>query len=64
MIIHGITKINATLTCMCVYYLSFPCTEDYRFLEDTGRFSDGANRDNLIRTPRSTLKVRPWFRSF
>ncbi|KAI3368551.1 hypothetical protein L3Q82_025556 [Scortum barcoo] len=31
---------------------------DYRFLEDTGRFSDGATRDNLIRTPRSTLKAK------
>ncbi|XP_044217618.1 box C/D snoRNA protein 1 [Thunnus albacares] len=31
---------------------------DYRFLEDTGRFADGANRDNLIRTPRSTLKAK------
>ncbi|XP_053178773.1 box C/D snoRNA protein 1 isoform X2 [Scomber japonicus] len=31
---------------------------DYRFLEDTGRFADGANRDNLIRTPRSTLKTK------
>uniref|UniRef100_A0A1A8SN62 Box C/D snoRNA protein 1 n=1 Tax=Nothobranchius rachovii TaxID=451742 RepID=A0A1A8SN62_9TELE len=31
---------------------------DYRFLEDTGRFSDSATRDNLIRTPRITAKAR------
>ncbi|TDH08851.1 hypothetical protein EPR50_G00101760 [Perca flavescens] len=31
---------------------------DYRLLEDTGRFADGASRDNLIRTPRSTLKTK------
>ncbi|XP_051233169.1 box C/D snoRNA protein 1 [Dicentrarchus labrax] len=31
---------------------------DYRFLEDTGRFADGATRDNLIRTPRATLKTK------
>ncbi|XP_073332746.1 box C/D snoRNA protein 1 [Pagrus major] len=31
---------------------------DYRFLEDTGRFADGANRDNLIRTPRATSKAK------
>ncbi|KAL7396933.1 hypothetical protein ABVT39_013918 [Epinephelus coioides] len=31
---------------------------DYRLLEDTGRFADGANRDSLIRTPRSTLKTK------
>ncbi|KAG7514120.1 hypothetical protein JOB18_025747 [Solea senegalensis] len=31
---------------------------DYRFLEDTGRFADGATRDNLIRTPHSTFKMK------
>ncbi|XP_076578959.1 box C/D snoRNA protein 1 isoform X2 [Chaetodon auriga] len=31
---------------------------DYRFLEDTGRFADGAARDNLIRTPRASLKAK------
>ncbi|XP_034530070.1 box C/D snoRNA protein 1 [Notolabrus celidotus] len=31
---------------------------DYRFLEDTGRFADGANRDSLVRTPRSTIKAK------
>ncbi|XP_059197401.1 box C/D snoRNA protein 1 [Centropristis striata] len=31
---------------------------DYRLLEDTGRFADGANRDKLVRTPRSTLKAK------
>ncbi|XP_070688674.1 box C/D snoRNA protein 1 [Pempheris klunzingeri] len=31
---------------------------DYRFLEDTGRFADGTTRDNLIRTPRATLKAK------
>ncbi|XP_015246666.1 PREDICTED: box C/D snoRNA protein 1 isoform X1 [Cyprinodon variegatus] len=31
---------------------------DYRFLEDTGRFADGATRDNLIQTPRTTLKAK------
>nr|XP_020489360.2 box C/D snoRNA protein 1 [Labrus bergylta] len=31
---------------------------DYRFLEDTGRFADGANRDGLVRTPRSTFKAK------
>ncbi|XP_071342517.1 box C/D snoRNA protein 1 [Trachinotus anak] len=31
---------------------------DYRFLEDTGRFADGATRDKLSRTPRSTLKAK------
>uniref|UniRef100_UPI0037E808F6 box C/D snoRNA protein 1 n=1 Tax=Semicossyphus pulcher TaxID=241346 RepID=UPI0037E808F6 len=31
---------------------------DYRFLEDTGRFADGTTRDNLIRTPRSTIKAK------
>ena len=39
--------------------VSLTCTLDYRLLEDTGRFADGATRDNLIRTPRSTLKVSP-----
>ncbi|KAF3690647.1 Box C/D snoRNA protein 1 Zinc finger HIT domain-containing protein 6 [Channa argus] len=31
---------------------------DYRFLEDTGRFADGANRDNLVRAPRTTSKAK------
>ncbi|XP_045906540.1 box C/D snoRNA protein 1 isoform X2 [Micropterus dolomieu] len=31
---------------------------DYRFLEDTGRFADGATRDKLIRTPRATFKAK------
>ncbi|XP_004068082.1 box C/D snoRNA protein 1 [Oryzias latipes] len=31
---------------------------DYRFLEDTGRFSDGASRDSLVRVPRTTLKLK------
>ncbi|XP_041646380.1 box C/D snoRNA protein 1 [Cheilinus undulatus] len=31
---------------------------DYRFLEDTGRFADSANRDSLVRTPRSTIKAK------
>ncbi|XP_029906098.1 box C/D snoRNA protein 1 [Myripristis murdjan] len=31
---------------------------DYRFLEDTGRFSDGASRDALIRTPHATFKAK------
>lgn len=31
---------------------------DYRFLEDTGRFADGATRDNLIQAPRITLKAK------
>lgn len=31
---------------------------DYRFLEDTGRFADGATRDNLIQAPRTTLKSK------
>ncbi|KAG7242318.1 hypothetical protein INR49_023994, partial [Caranx melampygus] len=31
---------------------------DYRFLEDTGRFADGATRDKLSRTPRTTLKAK------
>lgn len=31
---------------------------DYRLLEDTGRFADGATRDKLIQTPRSTLKAK------
>ncbi|XP_070765488.1 box C/D snoRNA protein 1 [Enoplosus armatus] len=31
---------------------------DYRFLEDTGRFADGATRDTLIRTPRATFKAK------
>ncbi|KAM4739130.1 box C/D snoRNA protein 1 [Anableps anableps] len=31
---------------------------DYRFLEDTGRFADGATRDNLIQAPRTTLKAK------
>uniref|UniRef100_A0A3Q4N289 Box C/D snoRNA protein 1-like n=1 Tax=Neolamprologus brichardi TaxID=32507 RepID=A0A3Q4N289_NEOBR len=32
---------------------------DYRFLEDTGRFADGATRDNLVQAPRVTVKVSP-----
>lgn len=36
---------------------------DYRFLEDTGRFADGATRDSLVRTPRTTSKVSPAFTS-
>lgn len=36
---------------------------DYRFLEDAGRFADGATRDNLVRTPRTTSKVSPGFTS-
>lgn len=31
---------------------------DYRFLEDTGRFSDGANRDTLIKAPHVTTKAK------
>ncbi|XP_039984403.1 box C/D snoRNA protein 1 isoform X3 [Xiphias gladius] len=31
---------------------------DYRFLEDTGRFADGATRDGLIRAPRTTSKAK------
>ncbi|KAM4549356.1 box C/D snoRNA protein 1 [Odontesthes bonariensis] len=31
---------------------------DYRFLEDTGRFADATTRDNLIRSPRTTLKAK------
>ncbi|TWW58234.1 hypothetical protein D4764_07G0009530 [Takifugu flavidus] len=31
---------------------------DYRFLEDTGRFADGATRDDLVRTPRTTSKAK------
>ncbi|RVE73587.1 hypothetical protein OJAV_G00032690 [Oryzias javanicus] len=31
---------------------------DYRFLEDTGRFSDGASRDSLVRAPRTTFKIK------
>ncbi|KAM4574783.1 box C/D snoRNA protein 1 [Fundulus diaphanus] len=31
---------------------------DYRFLEDTGRFADGATRDNLIQAPRTTSKAK------
>uniref|UniRef100_A0A8C2XUL4 Box C/D snoRNA protein 1 n=2 Tax=Cyclopterus lumpus TaxID=8103 RepID=A0A8C2XUL4_CYCLU len=31
---------------------------DYRLLEDTGRFAGGATRDKLIQTPRSTLKAK------
>uniref|UniRef100_A0A8C2XNK4 Zinc finger HIT-type containing 6 n=1 Tax=Cyclopterus lumpus TaxID=8103 RepID=A0A8C2XNK4_CYCLU len=34
---------------------------DYRLLEDTGRFAGGATRDKLIQTPRSTLKVQKLF---
>ncbi|XP_076026325.1 box C/D snoRNA protein 1 [Genypterus blacodes] len=31
---------------------------DYRLLEDTGRFADGANRDSLIRAPRVNFHAR------
>lgn len=31
---------------------------DYRFLEDTGRFSDGANRDALMKVPHVTMKAK------
>uniref|UniRef100_A0A3B4A809 Box C/D snoRNA protein 1 n=1 Tax=Periophthalmus magnuspinnatus TaxID=409849 RepID=A0A3B4A809_9GOBI len=31
---------------------------DYRFLEDTGRFSDGATRDALIKVPRVSMKAK------
>ncbi|KAM6938087.1 box C/D snoRNA protein 1 [Lycodopsis pacificus] len=31
---------------------------DYRLLEDTGRFAGAATRDKLIQTPRSTLKAK------
>uniref|UniRef100_H3C6D8 Box C/D snoRNA protein 1 n=1 Tax=Tetraodon nigroviridis TaxID=99883 RepID=H3C6D8_TETNG len=31
---------------------------DYRFLEDTGRFADGATRDSLVQTPRTTSKAK------
>uniref|UniRef100_A0A8C6WM06 Box C/D snoRNA protein 1 n=1 Tax=Neogobius melanostomus TaxID=47308 RepID=A0A8C6WM06_9GOBI len=31
---------------------------DYRFLEDTGRFSDGANRDAFIKVPHVTMKAK------
>ncbi|XP_029356316.1 box C/D snoRNA protein 1 isoform X2 [Echeneis naucrates] len=31
---------------------------DYRYLEDTGRFADGATRDPLIRSPRITSKAK------
>ncbi|KAF7660021.1 hypothetical protein LDENG_00290060 [Lucifuga dentata] len=31
---------------------------DYRFLEDTGRFADGANRDALIRAPRTSFNAK------
>uniref|UniRef100_A0A668VCP4 BCD1 alpha/beta domain-containing protein n=1 Tax=Oreochromis aureus TaxID=47969 RepID=A0A668VCP4_OREAU len=34
---------------------------DYRFLEDTGRFANGATRDNLVQAPRVTVKVSPAF---
>uniref|UniRef100_A0A8C5GKW7 Box C/D snoRNA protein 1 n=1 Tax=Gouania willdenowi TaxID=441366 RepID=A0A8C5GKW7_GOUWI len=32
---------------------------DYRFLEDTGRFANSASRDNLLKSPRTTFKVSP-----
>lgn len=35
--------------------------QDYRFLEDTGRFAEGATRDSLVRTPRTTSKVSSRF---
>ncbi|XP_033821084.2 box C/D snoRNA protein 1 [Periophthalmus magnuspinnatus] len=31
---------------------------DYRFLEDTGRFSDGPTRDALIKVPRVSMKAK------
>ncbi|XP_060934629.1 box C/D snoRNA protein 1 [Limanda limanda] len=31
---------------------------DYRFLEDTGRFADGSTRDRLVRVPRTTFKAK------
>ncbi|XP_029003463.1 box C/D snoRNA protein 1 [Betta splendens] len=31
---------------------------DYRLLEDTGRFADGATRDRLVQTPHTTLKAK------
>uniref|UniRef100_A0A668V7B8 Box C/D snoRNA protein 1 n=1 Tax=Oreochromis aureus TaxID=47969 RepID=A0A668V7B8_OREAU len=31
---------------------------DYRFLEDTGRFANGATRDNLVQAPRVTVKSK------
>lgn len=36
-----------------------PASVDYRFLEDTGRFADGASRDTLVQVPRTTFKVSP-----
>ncbi|XP_008332336.1 box C/D snoRNA protein 1 [Cynoglossus semilaevis] len=31
---------------------------DYRFLEDTGRFADGASRDKIVKVPHSTFKAK------
>ncbi|XP_061635707.1 uncharacterized protein znhit6 isoform X4 [Phyllopteryx taeniolatus] len=31
---------------------------DYRFLEDTGRFAGGAQRDNLIRVPHASMRAK------
>ncbi|XP_061681310.1 box C/D snoRNA protein 1 [Syngnathoides biaculeatus] len=31
---------------------------DYRFLEDTGRFAGGAQRDNLIRVPHTSMRAK------
>ncbi|XP_028299638.1 box C/D snoRNA protein 1 [Gouania willdenowi] len=31
---------------------------DYRFLEDTGRFANSASRDNLLKSPRTTFKTK------
>lgn len=44
-----------------VYLFIYSFIQDYRFLEDTGRFADGATRDNLVRSPRTTSKVSPGF---
>lgn len=41
------------------FHWPFVSTVDYRFLEDTGRFADGATRDNLVQAPRVTVKVSP-----
>ncbi|XP_061540310.1 box C/D snoRNA protein 1 [Phycodurus eques] len=31
---------------------------DYRFLEDTGRFAGGAQRDNLLRVPHASMRAK------
>lgn len=60
LLIMAILKRHPTL--LCVFkFLIVTCTVDYRFLEDTGRFAEGATRDSLMRTPRTTLKVSPSF---